>query len=143
MARRINSKRGGGKLTAKQDEVRKLLESGQSIVEVAELMETTAGAVKAQVSRIRKAGVTVSITAPRREAATASPKDPSRTVSTVSVEDHLKAELERVSDRLVEVGELSGALAQESDELTERKARLEQARSALTSPTKPALAAVA
>lgn len=131
-------------LTAKQDEVRKLLGAGQSTEQIAELMETTPGAIKAQISRMRRAGV--KLDKPARTAAavatdprTAVPRDESPAV-VQSVEDHLATELGRVSDRLANIGETLDALTAEQTTLRERQQRLEQARSALEQTT---LAAVA
>lgn len=149
--RKRATKRGPGKLTAKQDEVKKLLDSGQTIVEVAELMDTTPGAIKAQISRMKKIGVKIatsggrSVTAPASaQAARANrPAVVAEAPPEMSVEDHLGIELARVDDRLTTVGELLRTLGEEQGELTDRKGRLEAARAELAPGGRPALAVVA
>lgn len=153
------NRRGSGKLTAKQDEVRKLIEGGQSIVEVAELMETTPGAVKAQISRIRKLGVAISTsttpkpptptpTRKRRGRKAPKPAAASDELTPVrprmSIEEHVGAELTRIEERLATVGETLTNLTAEQGNLSDRKGRLEAARAELTPGSgNPALAVVA
>lgn len=150
--RRRTTKRGPGKLTAKQDEVKKLLDSGQTIVEVAELMDTTPGAIKAQISRMKKIGVKIATSGGRSVTAPASAQQAARAnrspavvdeAAEMSVEDHLGIELARVDDRLTTVGEMLRTLGKEQDELTDRKGRLEAARAELAPGGRPALAVVA
>lgn len=150
--RKRTTKRGPGKLTAKQDEVKKLLDSGQTIVEVAELMDTTPGAIKAQISRMKRIGVKIatsggrSITAPASAQAARANRSPAVADGAppeMSVEDHLGIELARVDDRLTTVGELLRTLGEEQGELTDRKGRLEAARAELAPGGRPALAVVA
>lgn len=135
-----------GKLSAKQDEVMKLLDAGQTIPDIASLMDTTPNAIKAQISRMRAKGHTISTvngrtTEPSRAEETAPVRG---SVSAGSVESHIESEVERVSNRLVTVEASLTDLTKEEHELTERRDRLEAARSSLggTNP-RPALAAVA
>ena len=132
-----------GKLTPKQDEVKRLIENGQSIEQVADLMETSPNAIKAQITRIRALGVKIDV--PGRTPADAHEEAAQAIVAaaTKSVEEHIDSELKFTDERLAVVGETLADLTQERAELDERKARLEQARSALTTKSPPALSAVA
>lgn len=127
-----------GKLTPKQAEIKSLLGINQSIVQIAELMDTTPGAVKAQISRMRKNGHSI----PRVAAAVAAPT-PSRTVDKTSVEAHIDGELTAVDERLATIDETMHSLNGEHRDLSERRERLRKAWEALTPETsKPQLAAV-
>lgn len=130
------------KLTTKQEEVRQLLGANQTIEEIADLMETTPRAIKAQITRIRSAGVKVNIAAAKAPVKATRDRPKAVTIEPGSVEEHIAGELTRVSDRLIVIRETILDLDTEQETLGERLLRLEQARTAL-SPTEPKLAAVA
>lgn len=134
-----------GKLSEKQDDVKRLLEAHRSIEEIAQLMETTPNAIKAQISRINNKGYNLStengrLTTTDAEAPSAPVKPPA---TVTSVEGHIESELERISSRLVTVETDLTNLTTEQGDLTERRERLEQARTSLIGGDRPALAAVA
>lgn len=134
-----NKKRG--KLSAKQDEVMKLLDAGQAIPEIAALMDTTPNAIKAQITRMREKGYAISTVNGRTtEAPVIAPIK--ATPTTTSVEGHIDSEIERVSSRLVTVEESLTSLTGEQGELSERRERLEVARTALVGAQAPARAAL-
>lgn len=135
-----------GKPTAKQEEVKRLLEAGQSIVEIADLMETTPGAVKAQISRLRKLGVKVAPTDHGRSTEPQAPlaPEPERApASEQSVEEHIASELAEADERVTVIETTVAALEGERTTLSERKGRLEAAQAELGEAGRSHLTAVA
>lgn len=118
-------------LTEKQEQVKSLLENGQTVEEVAELMDSTPRAINAQVSRIHSRGHFIRT---RRDEAEAGP---------LTVEAHIESELQQTTARLEEIADSIAKLSEEQTTLQVRSGALSDAGNALRVSTgKPRLAAV-
>lgn len=140
MTRKLTKKAGatqnensGAALTAKQDEVRRLIANGQSVETIAELMDTTPRVVRAQITRIRGLGISVEepVVAAERPSAALAAKNGNTAADAPTVEGVLDAELLSLGDRLDQVERLLESARVEGDVVRERKERLEKARDVL------------
>jgi predicted ArsR family transcriptional regulator len=133
-------------MTERQKEIKRLLDGGAEVGEIAELLHTSAQAIHNQMSRMRAAGylpkakrggrrvaASASASAPTRDVAIPPPEVAARAASNGSrtVEEHLATELNGVITRLDEISNETAALAEEDGRLQSRRERLEAATKAL------------
>ncbi len=140
-------------MTPKQAQIKSLQAEGKSVGEIAKALKTSAQAVYAQLSRMRKQGhLPGSDRKPRprgkarrsnRSPAETPPAPAGKSNGALSLDDHLQRELEDIVVRLAAIESEQSALAEEQATLSERKARLAAANNALhpPEPPKPAQAA--